>query len=61
MLLDRMYPATPGSNIGTTFTGTACAHASPITDDKGGGREVGNKVGIISGHEDHLQLNCMSN
>ena len=58
---DRMCRFTPGSNIGTPFTGTACAHASLITDGEGGGREVGNKVVIISGYEDHLRLNCMSN
>ena len=28
VLLDRMYPTTPGSNIGTTFTGTEHVHLS---------------------------------
>ena len=28
MLLDRMYPVTPGFNIGTTFTGTMHVHLS---------------------------------
>ena len=40
MLLDRMYPVTPGSNIGTTFTGTVHVHLSQLMMKGVGGREV---------------------